>query len=368
MNYMIKLVLLLGIILVPLQFSQAETIVRTGDAVSVSANQTVEGNYYGIGGTVSLSGVITGDAILAGGNVTVNGTVAEDVFVLGGTVNISASTTDDVRVIGGDVTIAGPIGGSLIILGGRVTVLSSALITGDVLVYGGDITIDGSVTGSILGSVERLRVNGPVEGGIKVTTPYLTLGEQAEITGDVIYTSNSELARAAGTIVSGSIVKNDVPMVNQSAALRTEIITFLISLFATLCLYLVTRKRIELFGAESTKRIPFKMLIGFAFLFLIPIAVVILLVSVLGIFVGLIGLFMFCAVFLLTLPLMSIVVGSIAAELLTKKTKISVPWIIVGAVAIHALLFIPIFGLLAICLLFLMTLGNVIVTTYRLVR
>jgi len=368
-DYMLKFVLFLGIILLPLQSIQAETIVRSGDAVSVTANQTVEGNYYGVGGTVSLSGSITGDAILVGGNITINGKVAEDVFALGGTVNISASTADDVRIIGGDVTISGPVGGSLIILGGRVTVLSSATITGDVLVYGGDVTIDGTVTGSILGTVERLRINGQVDKGVTVTTSYLTLGEQAKVTGDVTYTSDNELTRAAGTTVSGAIVKNAVMQdTNQKTAFRAELITFLISLFATLSLYLIARKRVEVFGSESTKRYHFKLLIGFAVLFLVPIAVVILLVSVLGIFVGLIGLFAFCALFLLTLPLMSIVLGSIIAEIVTKKRQISVPWIIVGTVLIHALLLVPIVGFVGISLLFLVTLGNVIITSYRLVR
>lgn len=368
-NYMFKIVLFLGLLILPISSIQAETIVRTGDAVSVTENQTVEGNYYGVGGTVSLSGTITGDALLAGGNITINGTVAEDVFAIGGTVNISASSSDDVRIIGGDVTISGPVGGSLIILGGRVRVLSSATIVGDVLVYGGDVTIDGTVNGSVLGTIERLRVNGQVDGGVNVTTPFLTLGEQANVKGDVTYTSDNELSRAAGTTVVGSIIKNAVPTDNnQVTAFKTEIITFLISLFATLSLYLIARKRVEALAAESTKRYSVKLLIGFAVLFLVPIAVIILLVSVLGIFVGLIGLFAFCALFLLTLPLMSIVLGSIVAELVTKKNQISVPRIILGATLVHALSLVPIIGFVAISLLFLVTLGNVIISTYRLVR
>lgn len=366
---MLKIVLLLCLFVLPLESIHAETIVRTGDAVSVAANQTVEGNYYGVGGTVSLSGSITGDAILAGGNVTINGTVAEDVFALGGTINVSASTTDDVRIIGGDVTIAGPVGGSLIIVGGRVTVLSSATIAGDVLVYGGDVTIDGTIQGSILGTIERLRVNGQVGGGVTVTTAYLTLGEQAQIKGDVAYTSDNELNRAAGTTVVGSIVKNAVAGdVNQKTAFRTEVITFLISLFATLSLYLLARKRVDALAAESTKRYSFKLLIGFAVLFLVPIAVVILLVSVLGIFVGLIGLFAFCALFLLTLPLMSIVLGAIVLKFVNKQNKITVPWIIVGAILIHAALLVPVLGFVLVSLLFLVTLGNVLITSWRLVR
>lgn len=366
---MLKFVMLLGLLVLPLQSIQAETIVRTGDAVSVAANQKVDGNYYAIGGTVSLSGVIAGDALLAGGNITINGTIAEDVFALGGTVNVSASTSDDVRIIGGDVTVSGPVGGSLIIVGGRVTVLSSATIRGDVLVYGGDVTIDGAVGGSVLGTVERLRVNAPVDGDVTVTTSYLTLGEQTQIKGDVVYTSEIDLSRAAGAIVSGAIVKNAVTVtVDQRALFRTEMITFLISLFATLSLYLLARKRIEVFGTSSTKRFPVKLLVGFATLFLVPIAVVILLASVLGIFVGLFALFAFCALFILTLPLMSIVLGSVVAELVTKKSRISVLWIIVGAALIHVLLLLPIVGLVALSLLFLVTLGNVVIMSYHVLR
>jgi cytoskeletal protein CcmA (bactofilin family) len=229
---MLKIILLALVVVFPLQMVSAETIVRTGDSVSLAQNQTVEGDFYGLGSTVALSGTVTGDALIMGGTVTVNGSVAQDLFAVGGTVNVSAPISDDVRIISGDVTISEPIAGSVVVVGGRLNILSSATIGGDVLFYGGDATIEAEVGGKVLGNAERIRIDGVVKGGVDVTSPFLTLGERADITGDVRYVSQAELTRAAGAVVTGSVSKNDIPQASGSVAtdLRAAAIMFLISL------------------------------------------------------------------------------------------------------------------------------------------
>src|SRR5680860_1466974 len=66
----------------------AETVLRAGESVSISADQTVEEDFYALGGTVSMSGVIVGDMYSMGGGVTVNGSISEDLSVAGGSVQV----------------------------------------------------------------------------------------------------------------------------------------------------------------------------------------------------------------------------------------------------------------------------------------
>lgn len=365
--WLIALVLLV----VPVQAAWANTVVRTGDSITIAENQTVEGAFYALGGSIALSGLMEGDTTLAGGNVTVNGAVGEDLFVLGGAVTMHASVTEDVRIIAGNVTISEPVGGSLVVVAGRLTVLSTATIAGDVLMYGGEATIDGAVAGTVMGNTDRIRINGVVGKGVDVTTRHLTLGEQADITGDVQYVSVAEAVRAPGAVVTGSLQRNDVPNLSVDTTTdnaRTIVIMFLMSLFATLSLYLLFKRPVEQLGEHILTSFGLKTLLGFAALFLAPIAVIILLVSVLGVFIGLIGLFVFFLAATLALALMNVVCGSLLAYAVVKEPRVSVVTIIAGAISVQILLLIPVVGAIVCAFLFLSTLGALVWRGYTIVR
>lgn len=366
---MLKIMLAVLLFVSPYAVASANTVVRTGDSVAVANNQNVDGNFYGIGSTVALSGAIAGDAVVMGGNVTVNGSITDDLFALGGTVSLSASMTEDVRIIAGDVTISEPVGGSLVVLAGRLTVLSTATIGGDVLFYGGDATIDGAVGGKVLGNAERVRVNGAVGKGVDISTPNLTLGDQANVTGDVRYVSNTELVRATGAVVTGEVSKNDAPQSETSGTdLRALLVTLLMSLFATLSLYLLFRRHVEQIAAAAPTHVGVKSVIGFVTLIAAPITILILLVSVLGIFVGIIGILGFLVLLFLGFSLMNVVAGSFLAMVITKKPQTSVLWIVAGAILIQAVLLVPVVGLVAILFLFIVTLGTIVAGAYRMLR
>ena len=344
----------------------AATTVRTGQTISITEQQVVEGDFYAIANSVVMSGTVNGDMQILAGNATLNGVIANDVLILGGTAAVHATVEGDVRVVAGDVTIASAVSGNIAVLSGRLTVLSTATVGGDILFYGGEATIEGKVEGKVLGNSDGLRIDGVVKGGVNVTARALTLGDQVDIAGDVQYVSSNELVRAPGAIVEGSVVRNDNQIVaSTSFPIKKLLISFLVSLFATLSLYLVLRRPLEQFAIGSVRSFGLKALIGFATIILAPIAISILLISVLGFFVGLIGLFMFLLGLVITLPLMNVVSAAMLSKLFKKKSQINVVWITIGALLVQTLLFIPIVGLLAFVILMLGTLGGVVLLLYK---
>lgn len=82
-------------------FVEAGPIIRSGESVSIDADQVLKGDFYAGGASVSISGRAENDVYLAGGTVTVNAPVAEDLVVLGGVVQVHGEVTDDIRVAGG---------------------------------------------------------------------------------------------------------------------------------------------------------------------------------------------------------------------------------------------------------------------------
>ena len=345
----------------------ASSVLRTGESVTISAEQAVEGDFYGLSNAIAVSGEVTGDLLVAGTNVTVNGQVGSDLSALAGSVDIDGVVGDDVRIVAGEVTVAGEVLGDLVVVAGSLTVLSTANVAGDIIFFGTNAEIAGTVGKSIFGTSEKLRVDGAVGGDIDIKTAGLTLGERADIGGLIKYTSGAEVVRAQNARVAGSIVKND-PVLTEVGGVRTILIPLLITLFAALVWFLFFRKllnKVVLHTAEHTLR---SMLIGFGMFFLAPIAVGILLMSTLGSLLGVTLLFAYFVLIFVTISILGISVGAYIAKLSTKTPSVSIPYIVIGTAVVVALAFVPLVGPAFLLAAFFVTLGALSTHIYRLVR
>lgn len=357
--------LLLGTV----QITHANTVVRSGDTVTLTENQSIEGSFYVVGGTVALSGKVTGDTTVIGGNVTIGGEVTDDLSILAGTVSLQSPVGEDVRIVAGQVTITEKVTGDLVVVAGKLTISSSAQIEGDILFYGGELVVEGAVRGKLLGSAESVRVDAELGKGLDMDVRSLTLGEQANITGDVSYASDNDLVRAPGAVVSGAVTKNAlVTNASKDTSTRSVAIAFLISLFATLSFYLIFRRIMESFASAVRSGLIVKTAVGFVFVFMVPLVVIILLVSVLGALVGLVALGVFALTLILALPLVAVTTGSLLAKLIDKKSVLTVPYLILGGVVVHLLLLVPVLGLLIVSGLYLATVGTLVDQLYRRAR
>lgn len=349
-------------------FAQAETVLRIGEDVSVDDDQVVEGDYYvsvGPFGNTSMSGEVTGDMYAFGGLVTTNGTVGSDLTVIGGASQLHATVTDDVRIIAGEVTLAEHVGGDLFVIGGALKMLSSASVAGDVIFFGGDAQIEGTVEGSILGTSERLRIDGEVGGDVDVKTASLALGQNADITGSVTYASARELSRAQTAVVEGEVLHNPVRTDAQADA-KDLLAPLFITLFAVLSLYLLFKKELQVL-VDIVLAHPLQSgLCGAAVLVLGPVVSIVLLFTVLGILIGIAGLALSILAYVLAYVLSGIVLGAYLSKLFTKRPRVTLTWICVGTALLYGLLLIPVLGPLLMLILALLSLGGLSLGLYRL--
>ncbi len=347
---------------------EASTVVRTGETVAVSADQVVEGDFYGLGGTVALSGEVTDDLLVLGGTVTMNGEVGADTTVVGGTVDIHGLVSDDVRVIGGSVTIAGEVTGNLVVVASDLKVLSTAKIGGDVLFFGAKADVSGSVGGNVLGTSEYLRVDAPVGGGLDVKTRNLVLGERADIAKDVRYTSALELTRAQNALVKGEVMRSEPRVMVAENNVKDALIPFLITLFAALVFYLFFKRFTLRVVEEAQSRQLRAVLIGLAVVFLTPIVGLVLLVTTLGSIIGVMLLLSYLILVLLGMVLMGAVAGGYIMTLRKQGSLLSVLSVVVGVALVHVLLYVPIVGPVLLIPLTLLTLGVATERLYALLR
>lgn len=344
----------------------AETVVRSGGDVSLSANQIVENDFYAAGGTVTHSGEVRGDMYVVAGSVTINGKVAEDLTVLGGTVNTHETIGDDLRVLSGEVIVAGEVKGDVFVVGGQLRVLSTAKVGGNVYFYGGEATIDGPVSGSVMGHADSFIINAPVS-GVDVTGK-LTLSDRAAVEGDVGYVSDSELARSPSAVVTGEVSRSDEATKETDDNSRFGVFMLVAWFFTSFSVFFLFKKQLEQLWHTLKRDAGRSGIVGAVALVVGPVLSVILLLTVLGTWFGLL-LFAFLALLLLiSFVLLPIMLGRSIVSFVSTWNRMDYTAILVGFAAVLLLTMIPVVGMLIFILASIMIAGALLLTIYHRIR
>ena len=141
---------------------------RSGETITIGADESVDGDLYAFAGSVVVDGTVDGDLVASGGQITVNGVVVGDLIAAGGTITVAGTVAGDARVAGGQVTVSGDVGEDLVVAGGQVTLSASGSVGEDVIVTAGQLSLSGSVAGSIEGSAGTYQRTGEVGGAENV--------------------------------------------------------------------------------------------------------------------------------------------------------------------------------------------------------
>ncbi|MFT7507271.1 MAG: hypothetical protein ACI92I_000414 [Acidimicrobiales bacterium] len=349
--------------------TSAETVLRTGSDISVESDQVVEGDYYvsvGPFGRTTMSGQVAEDMYAFGAEVIVNGEIGNDVTILSGSSQIHASVTDDVRIVAVEATIAEEVGGDVFVLAGSLSILSSAKIAGDVFFFGGNLTVEGDVAGSVRGSAEKVRIDSGVGGDVDISAPAgITLGDRASISGSVLYTSFVPLSRGQRSIVEGEVVRNEYASIPAKEKARDVLIPIFITLFATLSLYLLFKRELQSVVESVEERFSKNFLVGVMFVLLGPLVSILLMITVLGLLVGLLALSFVLMLYVAGVALSGVVLGAFIMRIFTKKLRVTLPAILLGAVGIQSIILVPVIGPVAVFSIFAVTVGAIVQRLYR---
>lgn len=349
--------------------AHAGAIIRSGEKVSVDAGQVLKGDFYGFAPTVTLSGLAENDVYIGGGTVTINAPVNQDVTILGGVVQIHGDVGDDVRVIGGEVTLGKSVKGDVVVFGGTLTVLSTARIEGDILFMGGDLTVEGEVLGAILGTSENVRINSKVGGDITyVSTNPLVLGDKAEIQSDITYKSKDEIIRAQGAHVAGDIRQETLTASTRVDFAEALLFKMFILLFTASIIYLIMRKHLQSVVEQSLSTLGKTGLIGMGVLVIIPFVSLVLMVSVVGIFAGMLLFLLYVSVLAYAFVFGSILTGHYFLQLLGMKKNITWNTVLVGVLLFCAIAIIPYIGAFLLFGITTIALGGISLALYRAIR
>ena len=355
---------------------------------TLAGNEVSEKNLYAAGNTINIFGKVNGDLVAAAGNIFISGEVLKDVAACGGTIDFRGKTGEDVRITGGNLIINGKIGGEVIAIGGNISFLSNSDIKGDVFVAGGNIIIDGTIGGSLTVSGGVVQINGKVQGDITVKkTEDLTIGEKTVIGGKLDYSSPKEIIVPSGAKINGGVnfKKIEPKILSEKGGKENAkgkkigiagvfgffgvwwFIKLLMVFITAFVLYFVLSKKIQKIVSQSISKFWVEAFRGFVIMVVLPVAIIISFVSVIGVILGFAGLCFYAFFTLLASAFSAIVAGSLISKYIFKTSTYETNWktITIGVLIIQIVRIIPFVGWLVSLVFFLVAFGVLVNHFYQ---
>jgi cytoskeletal protein CcmA (bactofilin family) len=147
---------------------------------------------------------VTGDLLAASCDLEVGSAVAGDAALAGGSVRLDASVGGGLYAAGGKVFLNGSVGRNVRAAGGHVQIGPDAKISGNVSAAGGDVAMRGTVKGYLQVAGGHVLIDGPVEGDVIASGGQVELGPNARIGGKLRYRTN-DFKRDPAAQVAGSV-------------------------------------------------------------------------------------------------------------------------------------------------------------------
>lgn len=368
MKHIAIFVLFVGLIL-PLS-AQAATF-GGGETYTISEGETIPDNLYAGAGDITIGGTVLGDVIIAGGSLTVTGRVRDDLTLAGGNITILAPIGGDARIAGGNVVFnKSAVGGDMMIAGGSIKVLGGSTAGGDVIIAGGAISFSGTGAKDARFAGGQVTIDGALRGDVLVeANERIILTENARIDGNLVYRGEKEsiLEVRDGAVVKGAttfeeqrmpISRGDVTKGLAAFFGVLFLIKFITVLVAGIVAVLVFRQFSLGLANEVIARPWRSLLLGFAVLVLVPIASLMLLVTVLGAYVGMLLIASYVLLMVVVSLYSGVMFGAWLYKLIKKGDTI-VSWRVafVGIILLSLIKLVPVVGWIVCLLVFLATLG-----------
>lgn len=338
-----------------------------------ATNDRPSDNRYIAGARVQVDAPVRGDLLAAGGEVRVESRVAGDIMVAGGSVSLRAPVGGDVRAAGGEVIIGGDVGGELAVAGGAVTVPAPTAIGNRAWLSGGHVELEGSVRGPLKVAAGSVRLAGTVAGDVDVTAQSIEVAAGARIDGRLRYRSGEPARIDPGARIVGGVERLALPAPEAGPWVQTglsvlKVLSFLgVVLLGVVVLLLLPQPSLN--AARTTHREPLKsLLFGFALLVSVPIAALLLMVSIIGLPLA----FALLALYVLALMLAWITAALALGDLGMRVARRPPPprWVLLlafaaGLVLLWLLGYVPIVGGIVRFIALLLGLGAWAVYLYR---
>lgn len=361
-----NLLLLAFLLFLLLPFTVRAFEIKTSNSVVVEETEVIEGSLYAAGSEININGQINGDLICAGGKITINGKISGDIICAGQEININNTVGGNVRAAGETINLTSSTTKNVTLFGSIINFSPHSFTGGEVLLFGAEGDLNGEIVGDLHGMLSILKLNGTVRKnvnfkfderiekeikGIKYNDDNpIQIGEKAKIEGNLFYTSKKEGRISENAEIKGEVKHHRLEdKNNKNSYFILGSFKGLFSVFSALVVGLVLislfRGRIISITDHMIENIGASAGWGILILFLTPIIIFILIITLIGIPLSLILVAIWLMAIYLSKIITAILVGRSIVEKIWTKKKDSLIWSMILGIIISWFIFsLPFLG------------------------
>jgi cytoskeletal protein CcmA (bactofilin family) len=325
-------------------------LAASGDVnVTLAKGQTHTGTYYAAGQTVSVDGDVNGDVVCAAQTVTINGAVNGDVLCAGQTVTVNGPVTGSVRVAGQTVNVNSTVGRNVTAAGQIVQLGSASHVTGEVALAGQNVTLDGPVDHAANLAAENVTMNSTVGGDVNAALATLSMGSGATVAGSFTYTSNEpasiDKSKVQGDVTFHKSEKKVVPKQTPAELWLQMLLFWIVAITgATLLAVWVLPRLVRSVTDAMLRKAQASFGWGALGLIVIPVVLFALMLTVLGIPLGVWLLVAWVLLLTATAPFAGLALGQLILGRKTPDMKFMLQSALVGVPILVIVLNVPWLG------------------------
>ncbi len=184
MGVQLAVLVLTGLLVAP-QIAEA-TEIRKGRRVDVTAHEIVNDTLVVFGETVRIHGNVNGDAIVFGKDIVIDGVIDGNLIVVGESVDLGGEVTGSVQMAGQDARVSGTVAQNLYLAGQDVGIAGASKVTRDAMVAGQNLHLAGMLGRDLHVGGAIVELEGEIARNVKAGADSLRVAPSVEIGGDLV--------------------------------------------------------------------------------------------------------------------------------------------------------------------------------------
>lgn len=310
-------------------------------------------NLFVFGNSVKILSNVKGDLFIFGNMISVTGDVENNLFIFGNVIDLNGKVGGDLFAFCSTLQINGEVYGDAFCFLNYATLSKSASVKRDIFVGGRTVQLDGSVGRDAKLNCRNVYISGQVERNVNANAENIKVGPNSVIKGDLIYKSQKEAIIEEGAKIYGRKEFNKIePTARKPLERQRKYFGWFFWLRLIICI-VTGLVFVYLFGnltrpivKESLSKFWSSLGIGFAGLILMPIAAVIILITIVGSALAGIFAFLYILMLCISIALAGVVLGSLLLKLIKRESDYPLNWlsVLIGVVILSFVRLIPLVG------------------------
>jgi hypothetical protein len=294
---------------------------EAGASAHTTAAHVFGNDIFMTGSNVGLTDGSPGDAVLAGGWVSTSGAVQGDEVATGGQVKLGANVDGTLYAAGGHVQLDGKVAHNARIAGGHIEIAPEADVQGGLTIGGGEVAVNGRIGKYLQVGAGSTRIDGHVGGDVDVASGELEIGPDAVIDGALTYYGPHPPTVARGALIHGGthyVERKHWGPADHHRPFGVAAWVWLAGWIIAGSVLLTLWPGFSRSVSEAARRQPgIALLLGFAVLVCVPVALLFLTISIIGIPLAL----LLSLIYLLLLPLGYLAAAAAIGEWLLARLR-----------------------------------------------